>query len=204
MLSSKKKGAIQIQVIMKRYLIYFIAIVFFSGCKVSCHNTLILKKISKTQKEYYKALGTDHLIPLTSLAFLRQKVFNALKDSINLNNTEFFYVLEANGVEDGSYIGRVWNSDFDIRYHKKAGDEIEIILKDDTSQNVINNFFDYDTRYMCSLIEQWDVGTIKKISNESKVLGGLNYLASYIEKEDGKFKVSCLSFYEFPFEYRYK
>lgn len=189
---------------MKKYFIYFIAIVFLSGCNIIYYNTSVLKKISKTQKEYYKALGTDHIITLKSLASLRQKVFNALKDSINLNNTEFFYVLEANSVEDGSYIGRVWNSEFDIRYNKKAGHEIEIILKDDTSQNAINNFFDYDTRYMCSLIEQWDVGTIIKISDESIVLGGLNYLASYIKKEDGKFKVSCLSFYEFPLEYKYK
>ena len=186
---------------MKKYFIYFIFIVFFTGCNINYYNTLVLKKISKTQKE---AIGKDHSITLKSFASLRQEVFKVLNDSINLNNTVFFYVLEANSFEDGSYIGRIWNSDFDIRYCQIAGNEIEIILKDDTSQKAINNFFDYDIQYMCSLIEEWDVSTIKKISDESEVLGGFNYLASYIKVVDGKLKVLCLSFYEFPLKYKYK
>lgn len=185
---------------MRKYFIHFLIVFAFASCNFDLYNRSILRQLSNAQEEYNKSIETP--LNLKVLSSLRQKVFDKLKDSLFLNRESFFFAIEAYSVEDGSYLGRFWNNRFDVRYSKKNGSELEIFSRNDTSQNVINNFFDNEAKYMCSLIEQWDINAIKKLSNASKVHGGLNYLASYIAKEDeGRYKIQCLSYYEFPLGY---
>lgn len=189
---------------MKKYSIWYFISITLVACSLSSFNGSILRQLSYVQEDHYKVTKSGHPLNLKTLSSLRQQVFHIVKDSIDLNQSEFFFVLEAYSIEDGSYLGRFWNKKFDVRYSKKIGSEIEVFTKYDPSQNALNIFFDDETNYMCSLIENWDTNAIKKMSAESKVLGGLNYLASYISNVDGKFRIQCLSFYEFSLENKHR
>jgi len=189
---------------MKKHSIWLLITVTLVGCSFGSFNGSILRQLSHAQEDHYELTGSGHSLNLKTLSSLRQQVFHILEDSIVLNKSEFIFVLEAYSIEDGSYLGRFWNKKFDVRYSKKIGSKIEVFTKYDTSQKALNIFFDDESKYMCSLIEQWDTNAIKKMSGESKVLGGLNYIASYISNEGGKYNMQCLSFYEFSLENKYR
>ncbi len=188
---------------MKKYFLYYLVAVLFTSCGVNNRNISVLKKIHKSQSKcQIKNIPNSDLIR-HGFKSLRKEVIDNFKDSISLMDCQDVYIIESYNIEDGGFIGRIWNKKFDIRYRQDIGNKTEIISGKDKN-NSLNVFFDSDIKYMCSLIEQWDVGTIKDISAESKVLGGLNYLATYLKKRNGNFEISCISFYEFPLEYMSK
>jgi hypothetical protein len=188
---------------MRIVVFYLTLFIVANSCTVNRANRKALNQIHEHQVEFLNSEENNPSI-LDRINVIRKEVVLKNDSEIRLSDYDVIYMLEAYSSETGQVIGKMWNDEMEIRFKKDVSNKVEVLNDTASLNRGLSLFFNYETKYMRSLIEKWDIESIKMISDSSQVLGGLNYIATRIENYKGEMNISTISFYDFPFKYKRK
>lgn len=163
---------------MKSVIFSIILIIPYSSC-VSQNFIKVSKQIA------HDCEGNKRGLVSTIFHDIRSKLFNEEKIQFLNNGFDTLYLLESYEIENGVCAGLIWNNDGALNY---------IYYKDHFEFPNEKNY----TAYTVSLIEKWDLVTIKAEEKKNTIELPQKYITGIrLINKSGNININCIRFKEF-------